>query len=270
MGSTNAYKYLLFVLGTSQLLLLMIFWKHALPLLKNEQEKREKRNSCDCKDNLRNEEARFHRINSNTSREGVVGQKIFTIPTNEHGNETFARMAGSEIRNNSERPTLFVAIVSAREYIQRRQAVRETWMQDCDANRNVVCKFFTDAQNGFGDPIDERMLDKLYDESAKNRGDLVLLNTASGTNFALRLLALLEWASKSIKFDFLLRIDDDHFLCLDRLLAELPYRPRNRLYWGYVHCHQGKVMLAEMYRTQQSTYFISSRTVKSYVDLAVS
>ena len=54
--------------------------------------------------------------------------------------------------------------------------------------------------------------------------------------FAERLLQTMEWAFKRNKFDFFLRIDDDHFLCLDRLLYELNFRPKQALYWGFVHC----------------------------------
>ena len=42
------------------------------------------------------------------------------------------------------------------------------------------------------------------------------------------------------KFDFryLLRIDDDYFLCLKRLLSELPTRPKKNLIWGHFHCQR--------------------------------
>ena len=54
--------------------------------------------------------------------------------------------------------------------------------------------------------------------------------------FAERLLQTMEWATKRHKLDFFLRIDDDHFLCLDHLLYELTFRPKEALYWGFVHC----------------------------------
>ena len=54
--------------------------------------------------------------------------------------------------------------------------------------------------------------------------------------FAERLLQTMEWAMERHNFDFFLRIDDDHFLCLDRLLHELNFRPKHALYWGFVHC----------------------------------
>lgn len=42
-----------------------------------------------------------------------------------------------------------------------------------------------------------------------------------------------------------MRIDDDHFLCVDRLLRELRDRPKNGLYWGFVHCQPRTVRVDE-------------------------
>lgn len=63
--------------------------------------------------------------------------------------------------------------------------------------------------------------------------------------FGTRLLWILQWAAKNINFDYFLRIDDDHFLCLERLLQELPWRPKQALYWGFVHCKPGIVRVDE-------------------------
>lgn len=55
----------------------------------------------------------------------------------------------------------------------------------------------------------------------------------------------MEWSLQRHKFDFFLRIDDDHFLCLDRLLYELNFRPKQALYWGFVHCRPKIVRVDE-------------------------
>ena len=243
MWSTNTYKCLLLILTTSQLLLLTLFWKHTFPQEDSDSIDILKRSICDCSEETGIKKQRFNFEENSTeiaSEEDLENDSV-TEPKRDHSKNNFVWQTMSETANEKDKPVLLVAIISAREYKERRHAVRETWLQDCDSDRNVICRFFTDAQDGRGDPIDNEAINKLNEESANNRGDLVLLNTPSGTNFALRLLALFEWANKTLEFDFLLRIDDDHFLCLDRLLAELPYRPRNRLYWGHVHCNQGKV-----------------------------
>jgi hypothetical protein len=60
-------------------------------------------------------------------------------------------------------------------------------------------------------------------ESLKH-GDIEFMPIAGGINFGLRMLWLLEWSVMNYEFDFFLRIDDDYFLCLKKLLAELPHR----------------------------------------------
>ena len=69
--------------------------------------------------------------------------------------------------------------------------------------------------------------------------------TADNLAFAERLLQAIAWSFQRLKFDFFLRIDDDHFLCLDRLLYELNYRPKQALYWGFVHCRPKIVRVDE-------------------------
>ena len=56
---------------------------------------------------------------------------------------------------------------------------------------------------------------------------------------------MLKWFTARYTFDYFLRMDDDYFLCLDRLLFELPYRPKRGLYWGYVHCYPGILRVDE-------------------------
>ena len=44
---------------------------------------------------------------------------------------------------------------------------------------------------------------------------------------------------------YFLRVDDDYFICMDRLLYELPFRPDNGLYWGWTHCFNRIVRIDE-------------------------
>ena len=243
MWSSNGNKCLLFILACSQLILLILFWRHILPHpgKGDTTDVIRKRSGCDCTEDKSPSNPRFN-IGYNST--GVIPDPYLE-------DDRFRKLKKEHLRNNvvwesapdtidgEKRPFLLIAVMSAREYKERRRAVRETWLQECHSGSDVICRFFTDAQNGRGDPIDDETVKELQEESANNRGDLVLLNTPSGANFALRLLALFEWANKTLSFDYLLRIDDDQFLCLERLLAELPYRPRKRLYWGYIHCQQG-------------------------------
>ena len=57
--------------------------------------------------------------------------------------------------------------------------------------------------------------------------------------FGFRFLNQIKWAAAKFNFQYLLRIDDDYFLCPKRLLCELPLRPKQNLVWGFFHCQAG-------------------------------
>lgn len=69
--------------------------------------------------------------------------------------------------------------------------------------------------------------------------DLEFLPVAGGLVFGQRFLNQIKWAKAKFDFRYLLKIDDDYFLCLKRLLSELPMRPKNKLVWANFHCESG-------------------------------
>lgn len=130
--------------------------------------------------------------------------------------------------------TIFVAIISAPRWSTRRDAIRSTWFKKCSEN-GVPCFFFTDSQDMQGKVLTSAFLEPLQQEQSLH-GDLILTQSPGGINFALRYLWILGWANERYSFQYFLRIDDDYFVCMDRLVRELQYRPRDKLYWGYMHC----------------------------------
>ena len=65
--------------------------------------------------------------------------------------------------------------------------------------------------------------------------------------FGVRFLNQIKWAAAKFNFQYLLRIDDDYFLCFKRLLSELPWRPKQNLVWGFFHCEAGITWLDEAF-----------------------
>ena len=53
------------------------------------------------------------------------------------------------------------------------------------------------------------------------------------------------WAKAKFNFQFLLRLDDDFFVCMDRLVNELPSRPKTNLSWGWYHCEKNNAWMDE-------------------------
>ncbi len=137
-------------------------------------------------------------------------------------------------RDGKKHVIIFVGIISAPQLIFRRNALRRSWLKQCK-KKGIPCLFFTDSQDMHGSKLPLHIHVPLHQEQLLH-GDLILAESPGGINFARRYLWMLNWANARYKFEYFLRVDDDYFVCMDRLLLELPHRPRTKLYWGHVHC----------------------------------
>lgn len=152
---------------------------------------------------------------------------------------------------------LVVAIVSARR--DRRNAIRRSWLAWGDDR--VKVRFFTEVpQSGTAEET------ALGDESAAH-GDLVMMNIDPGMNFALKLVWAMRWMSQQFSFDFFLRLDDDYFLCLQRLLDELEETVAKAnhtltIYAGHLYCTKR----ASRTRIDEAYLLISSELVRRAMD----
>lgn len=116
-----------------------------------------------------------------------------------------------------ERPSvvLVVGVISNRP--EKREAIRNTWLAWADDR--VVVRFFTDVPNT-GDFENDRQAAAALKEEADSHGDLVMIEVYKGMN-GVRLVEVMKWMSKRFVFDYFLRLDDDYFLCLRRLVDDL-------------------------------------------------
>eukprot|EP00898_Chlorokybus_atmophyticus_P007121 jgi/Chlat1/740/Chrsp104S01220 len=120
---------------------------------------------------------------------------------------------------------LFVGILSSPENGALRRAIRKSWLQwpgDWEG------KFF------IGHTSDTDLNFKIRREAVKY-GDIVLIDVPEHyRNIPAKALKLFEYATVAYRhYDFILKADDDTFVRLDRLLEELPNKPKEALYWGY-------------------------------------
>lgn len=137
-----------------------------------------------------------------------------------------------DLRKRKKRLLLLVTVGSAPQRFDRRQAIRHTWWRFC-YEKKVKCVFFTD-----GIIKNQTLLTLLLQE--KNRyKDLELQPLPSGVQFGQRFLNSIKWATAKFDFKYFLKLDDDYFVCLKRLLFELPSRPKRNLVWGSFHCEFG-------------------------------
>ncbi len=132
---------------------------------------------------------------------------------------------------------LLVVIRSAPSRLDRRNAIRETWMKECQTSPNAVCRFITDGQDPKGQPLEGVERIKLENES-RVYGDILLSGAPGGVNFAVQYLWMLQWANDTYDFQYFLRLDDDYFICFRKLMLELKVRPSQQNFqWGWLHCH---------------------------------
>ena len=166
-----------------------------------------------------------------TLGESLKGEHVL----NHTKHERFKKMKKRNKTKDGKREVLiFVGIVSAPQKVFRRNAVRRSWLKECK-DKGIPCLFFTDYQDMHGNKLPEHIYVPLHQEQLLH-GDMILAQSPGGINFARRYLWMLNWANVRYKFKYFLRIDDDYFVCMDRLLLELPHRPKEKLYWGHVHC----------------------------------
>jgi len=122
-------------------------------------------------------------------------------------------------RSDEHRPrrnvTLVIAVPSVRP--ERREAIRATWLNWADDR--VALRFFVEPPNK--DDENHQNISALLVEEARAHGDIVVQDIGTGMNFGVKLLEAMRWMSAHFSFDFFLRMDDDYFLCLERLLKEL-------------------------------------------------
>lgn len=167
------------------------------------------------------------------------GTKILRL---ENNNESYyAKASPTTTEANSVSPKkrrvfLFIGIHSAPKRLDRRTAIRETWLPECRNNSKAVCRFFTDGQDADGNILKGEQRVKLENENGVH-GDLIFAEVRGGLNFAIKYLWMLEWASQTYDIQYFLRTDDDYFICFRRLMLELEIRrPKGNFQWGWLHC----------------------------------
>lgn len=99
---------------------------------------------------------------------------------------------------------------------------------------------------------------KVLEEKLKYQ-DIEFQNLQGGVEFGKRYLYHLIWAVQNFYFDYFMRMDDDYFLCLDRLIQELPLPPQRLYHWGYVHC------IPKIVRPEESIIMFSRDLVEMFL-----
>lgn len=152
---------------------------------------------------------------------------------------------------------LFIAIGSAPRNTALRSAARDGYLRWLPPDASVAYKFFSDARPAPGRPTwnadgdessaaERKATWDVLEAEAAARGDVVLQDIATGYGspsanaYGRRARFQLAYVRASYAVDYYLRIDDDSFLCLHRLLYELASAPASQFFWGRYWCREGR------------------------------
>lgn len=144
---------------------------------------------------------------------------------------------------------LFIAIGSAPGNSELRAAARDSWLRWLPQDGSVKYKFFSDARPaGEESTVGSGQVWDALEEEERREMDVVLqpLATGYGSNsenaYGQRALFQISWIRQRLgdRLGYFLRIDDDSFLCLHRLLYELKTSPTEQFFWGRFWCRDAR------------------------------
>jgi hypothetical protein len=130
---------------------------------------------------------------------------------------------------------LFVGILSAPSYVERRDAVRSSWLrhvnaESCGSNAFVSVKFFIGGPRSAALEREQAEFDDIVFDSAVEEAYLKLLD---------KTVAMFRHAVKSpLAFTHIVKTDDDCFVSVARLCDDLRRRtsaPNVDYYYGFMH-----------------------------------
>lgn len=175
---------------------------------------------------------------------GALFTTLFLLIVSQVKDQVFSASSQRKATANDNHVLLFISVGSAPRNRELRDAARSTYLNGLDGD-SVSYRFFTDEDVSRGRE-DHLIWDNVVQE-VKHYEDVVQMHgihggygTADGNVFGLRGLWQMRWALDEYSFDYYLRIDDDSYLCLQRLLFELKDAPRKNLFWGRFWCRPGR------------------------------
>ena len=148
---------------------------------------------------------------------------------------------------------LVVIVLSSVKGRERRDAIRKTWMKGYQKDQAVVVTF---AVGTLG--LSPSSYDELKDED-NIHNDLLLLSglEESYSNLTRKVLYSFVWVDQHLRFDYLMKCDDDTFVVLDTILDELSQRISHEgFYWGFF---DGRASVKKQGKWAERDWFLCDR-----------
>ena len=162
----------------------------------------------------------------------------------------------SSLNQNEEKylfaTNLLVLVLSAPSHTATRQVIRETWAKHLPDGTSL--RFVIGSSQ-----LSENSLSSLNEENNLSK-DLLLLDQIkeSFADLTRKVLAMLKYSHENIKFNFLLKVDEDSFVRVDKILDELLSKPQDRLYWGFF---DGRAHVKKGGKWQEGDYVLCDRYI---------
>ena len=131
----------------------------------------------------------------------------------------------------SQSTFLVIVIISHPENLERRNVIRQTWLniKDRSIRKDVLPLFVVGNEN-----LSELVAKNLEEETSSNKDVLVLPIQETYNSLTQKVLASLVQIERNVKYSFLLKVDDDSFVNLPVMVEELRNSNyKKELYWGF-------------------------------------
>ncbi|RZF38563.1 hypothetical protein LSTR_LSTR006158 [Laodelphax striatellus] len=169
--------------------------------------------------------------------------------------DVFAKLKHKvSLQNISNRYFLLILIISKPDNIERRDTIRNTWLQFVKDDSSVK-PFFVIGAGGLN--ADQQL--KLKEEYSENKDILSLTSIPdSYGNLTSKILTSFVLLEKEYTFKFLLKCDDDSFVQASAITKELKttYRDEEYLYWGYF---DGRAHVKRSGKWKEEDWFLCDR-----------
>lgn len=147
---------------------------------------------------------------------------------------------------------LLIVVLSAPTHMDVRNVVRETWARNLPLGTSIR---FVIGNKGMSEGREMEI--RSENDTA---GDIIFLDQIEESYSVLtrKVLEMFKYAHEHIKFNFLLKVDEDSFVCADRILDELLSKPQERLYWGFF---DGRAHVKKAGKWQEENYVLCDRYI---------
>lgn len=132
------------------------------------------------------------------------------------------------VPQGKQKKRFLVGIATGYQYADRRQAVRDTWVNYLKDRDDFVYKFFLGT-------TDDATLRQVALNESNLYHDIIFSDDFVDTyyNLTRKTITMMRWASTNYEFQYMLKTDDDSFVRIDKLLEKLSQKPKEKYYSGY-------------------------------------